>query len=276
MESINQSEIEKIITKSKDLEIVLESTKSLEYDGSSQPGVHVTSSSEPEKSQLNPEHLEDSDAEYLLAKVPKVERPHTGESTEIEISEPEKLKIAEYQEKNNYGENSENLTNKHALEIISCPKDHDLKVLATAHAVEPNGENHKQDINDSKVPNHMSSEPLRDEPILDIVVIHDIISEEAVEDTKLIEFTINYSTSFGESILVVGSSDKLGSWNSERGLKLEWNEGNIWKCSIRLPEKHTEYKYVCVWDEGQRWEEGDNRKIHFDEVLHYDIWQKDL
>jgi phosphoglucan,water dikinase len=95
----------------------------------------------------------------------------------------------------------------------------------------------------------------------------------ALEEVKRIEaargkpevevrFSIPFSTKFGESVLVTGNHEKLGSWVGDKALELRWSEGNVWRGELFMQESpNFEYKYVCAGQTSVRWEEGPNRKI---------------
>jgi len=59
-----------------------------------------------------------------------------------------------------------------------------------------------------------------------------------------VQFSIAFQTIPGQTVLVVGT---WCDWNVQRGLRLTWNEGNLWRGSMML---HTgsnyEYKYVVA------------------------------
>ena len=52
----------------------------------------------------------------------------------------------------------------------------------------------------------------------------------------------------------------LGKWKKAQ-VKMEWNEGNVWKTTIELFKNLFEYKYIIVDSESNiiLWEEGPNR-----------------
>ena len=78
-----------------------------------------------------------------------------------------------------------------------------------------------------------------------------------------IGFNLNFSTVFGEKMAVIGESEYLGNWDPSRALEMTWNEGNIWKCSVNIPNPpdHINYKYICIRGTLVRWENGDNRVV---------------
>ena len=104
--------------------------------------------------------------------------------------------------------------------------------------------------------------------------------------TSKVEFSIEYSPTFGNSIYLIGNVPALGSWNPSSAVKLKWNEviifyyllylmlithtytpqRNIWTATIDLPiNTLIEYKYICASEFPDnsfiRWEEGSNRQI---------------
>jgi len=45
---------------------------------------------------------------------------------------------------------------------------------------------------------------------------------------RQMHFQIQYNTSFGEFLVVVGSIESFGSWNPKNAVKMNWNPGNVW------------------------------------------------
>jgi hypothetical protein len=43
-----------------------------------------------------------------------------------------------------------------------------------------------------------------------------------------VQFVIKHAVSFGKNLYVGGSNSELGSWNTSKGLKLQWGKDNIW------------------------------------------------
>ena len=85
---------------------------------------------------------------------------------------------------------------------------------------------------------------------------------------KKIYFEIKYDTQMGESMAIIGSIDKLGYWDINRALYLNWNEGNIWNTSFDYNEKNDfEYKFILI-ENGQvkEWENGINRKFIYQQI----------
>jgi hypothetical protein len=85
---------------------------------------------------------------------------------------------------------------------------------------------------------------------------------------KTIYFEIKYDTQMGESMAIIGSIDKLGCWDVNRALHLNWNEGNVWITSFEYHEKNDfEYKFIFV-ENGhvKEWENGINRKFSYQQI----------
>lgn len=47
-------------------------------------------------------------------------------------------------------------------------------------------------------------------------------------ETVKIAWRMQYRVKFGENVRCVGGHDRLGNWNPERGMMLEWSEGDAW------------------------------------------------
>ena len=87
---------------------------------------------------------------------------------------------------------------------------------------------------------------------------------------KKIIFQMKYNTQPGEDLGVIGSISELGSWDQNRALRMNWNDGNIWKASINYDfsrEKEFEFKYIFI-ENGRvkKWEDGNNRKLEFNQL----------
>ena len=81
---------------------------------------------------------------------------------------------------------------------------------------------------------------------------------------------MKYNTQPGEDLGVIGSISELGSWDQNRALRMNWNDGNIWKANINYDfgkEKEFEFKYIFI-ENGRvkRWEDGNNRKLEFSQL----------
>ena len=93
------------------------------------------------------------------------------------------------------------------------------------------------------------------------------------DNSKEIEFHIDYSTNPGEKILIVGQSHELGSWDISKGIELKWIIGSMLGVKINLVVFPDEYKYVAVRGANCRWEGGQNRILRSDRSMIKDYWQ---
>ena len=50
---------------------------------------------------------------------------------------------------------------------------------------------------------------------------------------------------FGDTVKVVGESDLFGSWDSDKGLDLEWQDGHDWVAKLEVPPGD------CIFKVGQ-------------------------
>ncbi len=48
-------------------------------------------------------------------------------------------------------------------------------------------------------------------------------------------FKLPLKVAMGESVSVIGSHEKIGSWNNNKAVKLTWSEGNVWQVGLDLP-----------------------------------------
>ena len=90
---------------------------------------------------------------------------------------------------------------------------------------------------------------------------------------KEIEFNSAYSTNFGERILITGKSVKLGCWDINRGIQLNYIKENLFGVKITLEEFPDEYKYVVVQGNSFRWEGGSNHILRSYQSIVNDCWQ---
>ena len=84
---------------------------------------------------------------------------------------------------------------------------------------------------------------------------------------KKINFVINYISSFGEEVGILGSIPLLGNWDKNRILKLKWNEGHMWKGGIYANNetiKSFEFKFIILQENKiKRWEPGENNVFNY-------------
>jgi hypothetical protein len=84
---------------------------------------------------------------------------------------------------------------------------------------------------------------------------------------KKINFVINYVTSYGEEVGVIGSIPLLGNWDENKAIKLKWYNGHIWKGGIYVSSDYFrdfEFKFVILQDNKvKKWEPGDNNVFNY-------------
>lgn len=75
-----------------------------------------------------------------------------------------------------------------------------------------------------------------------------------------VTFHLKYDSHWGEELLLVGSADALGQWNTNKALAMRYVDHGYWSANVELDaDESVEYKYV-VKENGQvRWESRDNR-----------------
>jgi len=85
---------------------------------------------------------------------------------------------------------------------------------------------------------------------------------------KKVVFQVKCQTSWGQQVLVVGSSASLGSWNIDRAIPLTYSN-DIWKSDYIDAEPEFEYKYVIEDHGSYYWEQSPNRKliVKFDLII---------
>ena len=81
---------------------------------------------------------------------------------------------------------------------------------------------------------------------------------------------MRYNTQIGEDLAVIGSINELGCWDQGRALRMNWNDGNIWKGEIIFGDKiiiDFEYKFIFI-SKGhvKEWENGNNRKFILSQI----------
>lgn len=62
----------------------------------------------------------------------------------------------------------------------------------------------------------------------------------------MIEVRVEYGTSFGESLFMVGSTPTLGEWDPTKSKAMEWSEGNVWKTALPLKEVDKEFDFKVI------------------------------
>lgn len=94
-----------------------------------------------------------------------------------------------------------------------------------------------------------------------------------LEETKKCEFSVEYTTVFGEKIVIVGSSEEIGNWDPKRGFELTWESETLWKGVLTYKTLPFEYKYVKVIEDNYTWENGFNRGFSGGTESVKDTWQ---
>ena len=162
---------------------------------------------------------------------------------EIIKNNPKIIKVYNYNKKNSSN--------------IYKPKN--LKKLNSFNKNNPN-------ISNGKVKNKLATSAyLNNKPILKGKYI-------ALKEFKIekIIFQMRYNTQMGEDLAVIGSINELGCWDQGRALRMNWNDGNIWKGEIIFGDKNIidfEYKFIFV-SRGyvKEWENGNNRKFILSQI----------
>ncbi len=49
-----------------------------------------------------------------------------------------------------------------------------------------------------------------------------------------VSFKLPYRCSFGQEICIVGSGDKLGNWQVQNGVKMQWSENDVWQVEFEV------------------------------------------
>eukprot|EP00798_Chlamydomonas_sp_ICE-L_P030464 gene30464-35475_t len=50
-----------------------------------------------------------------------------------------------------------------------------------------------------------------------------------------VSFSVYCHVPFGTAVVLAGDCEELGNWEIQSGVKMEWNEGDIWTTSVKLP-----------------------------------------
>ncbi|EKE38733.1 hypothetical protein ENUP19_0257G0057 [Entamoeba nuttalli] len=94
-------------------------------------------------------------------------------------------------------------------------------------------------------------------------------------------FNINYQTTPGNSVAVVGSCKELGEW--EHGAKMSWTSSNNWKIALDIKNMPFEYKYQIIDSTGRVliWEATQNRMFLTNAIIDQsrsvtinDVWEQ--
>ena len=50
-----------------------------------------------------------------------------------------------------------------------------------------------------------------------------------------VSFAVPYRCEFGQHIALVGSDEFLGDWDVQRGVPMNWQDGDVWTVDLELP-----------------------------------------
>jgi len=101
-----------------------------------------------------------------------------------------------------------------------------------------------------------------------------------------VQFSIQYNTSFGQCLHIVGSHQSLGSWQVNDANRMQWSPGGVWTISLPVRGSRFEYKYVIVDNDtgaqpistanhppGVHWETCKNRVYEGAKKIAQDTWE---
>lgn len=76
-------------------------------------------------------------------------------------------------------------------------------------------------------------------------------------------FTVTRKLSFGDNMLVIGSTENLGEWNPEAVQKMTWSEGDDWSLETTIPaDEKVFFKFAVKTKNGQvLWENSGDRVV---------------
>jgi len=85
------------------------------------------------------------------------------------------------------------------------------------------------------------------------------------QDSRVFDvtFRMNFSSSYGQDLCIVGGAPELGNWDPSKAEVLTWNEGNNWIGHVKLTGvAEVEYKYIVRKGDQIHWEWGNNHVIN--------------
>ena len=248
-------------------------TNSIEESKSNNPKIIINSKLDLNKISLNAilhENLLNFDGDYFKKLYEQAEKEESKELEDGYVIKEEILFPNPNILKNN-DINNNKINNKHIKKELEEPNENK----------KTNEEKKEKEKEKNKIPNtkkEIKKKSKSDSTIKEIKHkknnllnnnnINKPISINHIFKINIIYFEIKYDTQMGECISVIGSIDKLGDWKSEKALKLNWNEGNIWTGSFEYKEeKDFEYKFILL-NNGyvKEWENGINRKLIFQQI----------
>jgi serine/threonine protein kinase len=101
-------------------------------------------------------------------------------------------------------------------------------------------------------------------------------------DKAVLRFVVKCPTQFGQHVILIGSSEELGSWQVGRRMTFSHVEDDVpcWAVEVPMPFK-TQFEYKYIVSQGltqMTWETGTNRKLLLDQMIPgtieiRDIWE---
>ncbi|KAL6074615.1 Myosin IIIA, variant 2 [Balamuthia mandrillaris] len=100
-------------------------------------------------------------------------------------------------------------------------------------------------------------------------------------NTWTVRFQVQFNTRYGESVVLMGSVEELGSWQGEK--TMAYTHGGVWIVEVNFPSEVTQFEYkYCVMDRStgeSRWEPGANRVLKLESPVTgcidvRDLWQQ--
>ncbi|MGL5772745.1 MAG: 4-alpha-glucanotransferase, partial [Bacteroidales bacterium] len=85
-----------------------------------------------------------------------------------------------------------------------------------------------------------------------------------------IKFELNYHTSFGEELFLLGDVDALGNDNCDRALKMNYVKDGTWTIQVAVPKKNSIFSYEYIVKRGDDIVRKTSLKYHFEKVAHKD------
>ncbi len=55
------------------------------------------------------------------------------------------------------------------------------------------------------------------------------------QEAMRVSFAVPYRCEFGQHIALVGSDEFLGDWDVQRGVPMNWQDGDVWTVDLELP-----------------------------------------
>lgn len=85
-------------------------------------------------------------------------------------------------------------------------------------------------------------------------------------------FSVPVQVEFGQSVKVVGNHPALGSWDTDNGVELEWNDGNVWEKLVHISPGIYEFKVNVLLEFFLK--ENLVRRCEFQRVFKLGTWSK--